>query len=128
MARRSTADLSVVPIGAALRLQPPEVLTVKEREFWGQIVGSVSPDHFRPADLPILAAYCQQRGIHDKALEEFRAGESFEKYNLVERAAKMMLSLARSLRLTPQSRMDTKIAGRTTRPETKPWEIAAKQA
>lgn len=132
MARKSVEALSVVPIGAGARLACPAGLDAASAAFWAEIVGSVHPDHFRPADVPLLTAYCEQRALYARAMRELAepdglttpAGKVSPYFAIMERSARLMTMLARSLRLTPQSRISKAKSERTTRAAAKPWQFA----
>ena len=136
MARKSAASLAVIPIGSGARLACPATLDAESAAFWAEIVNSVQPDHFRPADVPLLTAYCEQRALYARAMSHLvvpggltectALGEKVSPYfAIMARSAQLMTMLARSLRLTPQSRSTPDRAARSTRSTAKPWQFAA---
>jgi hypothetical protein len=45
--------------GAGRHLRPPTTLGVRERAVFVDLVTGCDPRHFRPADLPLMARYCE---------------------------------------------------------------------
>src|SRR5437868_5269278 len=106
MPRKSAAELAIVTpatTGTASRLTPPASLSTAERlEF---IALAAENKHLRRTDAPMLATYCMAVTRVAK-LSRGKDGA------LWERAIKVMLALARSMRLTQQAQADPKTVGR----------------
>jgi hypothetical protein len=124
--RKSSAELSTVVIDAGPRIpsSPPPELTDAQATVWRDVVGSLPGDWFTPAAHPILLAYCRHV-CHARLLEmqiaQFepewtRVDGGLERLDrllaVAERETRAMTACARALRLTPQSRMHPRTAGR----------------
>jgi hypothetical protein len=119
---RKSAALYEIPAvdGSPPWLEPSPGLTKQERKLFTEVVRSCSPKHFIESDAPQLVSYVQailmaRRCVRDPA-----------KVSTWEKAVKVQAMLARSLRLTVQSRVDPKTIGRNaphapSLPE--PWEM-----
>ena len=60
MARKSAAELSVVPIGSAIhRLSAPPSLIKEEAAIWDDVVATKPADWFQADSAPILSEYCR---------------------------------------------------------------------
>jgi phage terminase small subunit len=127
--RKSAAALSVIPVdGKPNRLQPPPSLSEAERKIFIDIVTACEPQHFRPADLPLLVRYVEACVLADQAAEQLRLGPVIDGkpspwVTIQEKAVRAIVALSMRLRLSPQSRIDPKTLGRHqiyTGP--KPWE------
>jgi hypothetical protein len=90
------------------KLLPPKTLTAAERAVFLALVDVVATDHFTPADLPLLTAYCQAVAI----VQQGQPADDLIKFGLWERAAKLAATLATRLRISPQSRYDARAAAR----------------
>jgi len=124
MPRRSYADLSLVRPrvdGQPSRLQPPGHLTGRERAMFCDLVNAADPRHFRPTDMPLLLAYCQQCCVNEEAFEMMsrtggpilQDGSTNPWLAAQTRAIRSMTVLATRLRLSPQSRMNQKQTSRS---------------
>ena len=119
MPRKSAASFDVVAVnGKPNRLAPPPHLSKAERALFLETVGAVDPRHFVEGDLPLLCSYVQATLIARKASRDA------SKIALWEKAVRAQVALARSLRLTVQSRADAKTVGRRqpSRSGPAPWE------
>lgn len=134
--RKTVADLTVVRLSGA-RMAAPEWLNEAEGLEWTAIVASLPADYFRPADGPLLAAYCVASALHKMARAEIEAdGMTIEMDNgrkqmnpavtVLQYQAGTMAQLAVKLRLAPSARYTPKStatkAGSTALPSRKPWE------
>lgn len=98
--------------------------------FLSDVVRSVPSDHFRPADRPLLRAYCKANE-RMSALEHLIAeqglvfdGEVNPYAKALREEAKLMMSLAVKLRLCPSSRMRADSAALTVvRLSAPPWQV-----
>jgi hypothetical protein len=103
-------------IGEQPRLQPPPYLTKRQRTEFTEIVDAASANHFVASDVPLIASLAQVNLL----VRELARGKDFATY---EKAIRMQVLLARSLRLTVQSRSDPKTIGRNVPPQyPRPWE------
>jgi hypothetical protein len=108
-----------------------------QAEIWVRTVNRLPHDWFKPEHIETLKAYCQHAAIANqiaKEIERFDPEmlgqwvEHFEKLRkLLDREHRIMLILARSMRLTHQSQLDRKVAGGRAREwqGARPWEVRA---
>jgi hypothetical protein len=110
--RKSRASLEIVPIEQHLpRIETPPGLSQEERELFERIVKQCGPTHFTNSDSPLLVAYVQNIILVDMCYQAALA--SPDRLPAWERAIKTLAMLARSLRLTPRSRVDPKTLTRS---------------
>ena len=103
--RRSAASLSVVPIDVARpALRPPESLSEAERSLFVELASHAS--HLRSGDAELLASLAQAIVLARRLAHDPTKVAEWEK---VVRAQAM---LSTKLRLTAQSRTDSRGAGR----------------
>lgn len=130
--RPSTEDrLAVVPISGA-RLAPHADLTTKGKKFWTAIVNSLPPDYFRPADVPLLYAYCAATEIKEQADMAVRRngilinGKANPAIKVGNQQGQLLASLAVKLRLCPSTRLRASSAKlrRAHSGGGRPWETA----
>ena len=114
--RKSSALALVVPRQAEVieRPRPPHDLSAEEVGVWDSIVSQEAADWFNAATLPLLAQYCRHC-VHAKRIAEMiertlyaaRSEVLVTEYDkllqLQERESKVMMVLARSMRLTQQA-------------------------
>lgn len=135
--KKSFESLKIVPqLPVDRRPEPIRGLTRSETKFWRGIVRSLPTDWFRPADLPILAAYCQAVAQHDEAGAQLakstliltdRWGKSYRNPLLAiqHQSALRAALLAGKLRLTQSSRYNPRAAASATNATpagAKPWQ------
>ena len=115
MPRRSSASLSVVPIDVARApLRPPVSLSEAECLLFVELASHAT--HLKSADAPLLASLAQaiilsRRLAHDPT-----------KVAEWEKTIRAQAMLSTKLRLTPQSRTDSRGAGRQQpTPGSDPW-------
>lgn len=107
MPKHTSKSADVIAIGTNRlqpRLHPPTSLSKDERALFAEIVASRDPRHFVESDLPLLVSYVQATLMAHAMARE--AGKTAD----WEKAVRVQAMLARSLRLTPQSRMDPKVS------------------
>jgi hypothetical protein len=107
MQRGRKPTLTVVPIeltGARPRLTAPSLLTKGEREIFAE-AAAMNP-HLRPADSALLAAYAQALAKSYSLAQQSDAIASWEK------TTRVVIALARSLRITSKSQVHPEAAGR----------------
>jgi hypothetical protein len=99
-------------------LDPPPYLNDDEREFFCELIASISTRAFVASDVPLLVSFVQATLLSRKT-----AGDP-EQIGVWKEAVKVQAVLATKLRLAPQSRLDRKVAGRIqahVAPD--PWEL-----
>jgi hypothetical protein len=119
--RKSGAALVALPNnvdGSPRRLEPPVDLLDVERALFLQLINAASAHHFVATDEPLLVSFVQStllvRSLANKPT----------KIDAWEKAVRTQALLARSLRLTPQSRMDPKtLARKQQHTGPTPWEV-----
>ena len=105
--RRSIANLVALNVtGSPHRLTPPSSLTDPERKIFAAVVAAC--DHLRASDMPLLSRYCEVVALSDHAAERLRVsvmrGRPTHWLTTQERLVKLVVILARQLRLTAISR------------------------
>ncbi len=134
--RQSAAALAVVPVALdARRPAPPAHLTEAQGEVWRDTVATMPAGWFHRSHEPLLAAYCRHvvRAVElDKVLQETMAPGSDASVKdadtllkMAERETRALIACARTLRLTHQSQMHPRTAGRALDSAPigpKPWE------
>ncbi|MEO6711152.1 MAG: P27 family phage terminase small subunit, partial [Planctomycetota bacterium] len=99
---------------------------------------SLPSDWFRPADIPLLAAYCAASDLYKQALLMIQAEgivigdgdrrKSHPAANILVTQANSMATMAMKLRLCPSARYSEKAANTkasATAGSNRPWETAA---
>lgn len=107
---RQTATSLTAPraIDKAPRLTPPACLTSTERAIFAELIESTDERHFARSDLPMIISYVQAVALARATAHKPKARAEWRE------AVKLQMALARSLRLTVQSRTDPKTVGRRT--------------
>ena len=100
MSRESAAAQSTVVQGVFARPEPPPDLSGAQALVWRSTVDTKPPDFFDAAQFPILADYCRAVVLQDELAKNLCATQ----INDFDKLAKLKTSLARSLRITNQSR------------------------
>jgi hypothetical protein len=108
-----TAELVFPVIEHRPRITPPSSLTKAERSLFTELAASA--EHLRPTDAPLLASYVQA------TIASRRSARDPSKVDVWEKATRLQMSLATKLRLTAQSRTDTRTVGRQEPPGPHPW-------
>ena len=136
--RRSAAELAVIVGEFGKRPEPPDYLTGRQAEIWRETTASEPLDFFSSAALRgLLADYCRHRqaaedvsAIIDNFKPEWlKNGEGVKRYQALSRIREIetraAMSMARSLRLTNQSRYMPRGAARTALNASgpRPWEV-----
>jgi hypothetical protein len=121
--RKSAENLVAFPRvnGDPARLQPPDLLSAKERRLFVELVDACDPRHFVASDLPLICAYVQAAALSQYLVAAAR--KSDDALARWEKATRLMAMLATRLRLSVQSRTDPKTLARMRRPERgqAPW-------
>lgn len=135
--RKSAASLAVVTPLPGQRPEPPRELTKAQAAVWRAVVATKPADWFTEDTHPLLVKYCKHittSCVLDQQIDEFPAHlladeDGLKRYEALlrmrERETRAMTALARSMRLTQQSRYKaetaaTKAGGVSSR---KPWEF-----
>ncbi len=122
--RKSAASnaVQIDVIGSRSRLTVPKYLTIEEQSLFEEIVAVCEHRQLAPTDGPLLASYVQA------AIKARKLAAEPDKVSEWEKTVRVMAMLARSLRLTPQSRLDRATAGRMARDQKVgplPWDQRA---
>jgi len=135
--RKSVSGMGVVAPFDRKRPEPPGSLSEEQAATWHGIVSCLPVDWFNGASLPLLEAYVRHiavAGVIDRQIDQFKPewlkeddGLTRYKKLLDMRAnqSSVLLALARSMRLTNQSRYTPQRAGTEAANVTtgrKPWE------
>jgi hypothetical protein len=107
------ANLVVFPaIEHRSRLEPPRGLALREREMFTELAAQAG--HLKPCDAPLLASLAQSIILSRRlARDPARLAEW-------ERVTRTQMALSRSLRMTPQSRVDARSRTARRADRTKP--------
>ncbi len=136
--RKSSAELAVVAVSQeARRPSPPAELTEAQAKIWQDIVDTQPGGWFRPAEDALLIAYCRHVDAANRVSAiatafDYTTGKLGDLDRLLrmhERETRAISSLATRMRLTQQSRMHPRTAGRAQENaigaklwERRPWE------
>ncbi len=118
--RTSTAETAVVDFAEvrATMLRPSEDATQEVKTLFHQIISSAPADHFRKQDEPLVEQYAQAVALSRAAFLKLQRegvvnnGKASPWVSILEKAHKSSIALSTKLRLSPQSRIDPKTAGR----------------
>lgn len=135
MAKRSAADLSVVPIKPKdARLTPPKFLTDRQKELWREVAAAKPADWFTDDCKALLVGYVKAIASHESIsarVDSVEAGElelelkdEDRLYAMQERQARLIQSFATKMRLTNQSRYQnsTASAKSANAGQKRPWD------
>jgi phage terminase small subunit len=122
MPRKSAASMEVAPnvSGEPERLRPPAGLSRAARVVFTELVNAVDGKHFSRADMPLLIEYCTACAMARTAAKHLEAdgpvvdGRVNQWLVVQEKQIRAMTALAMRLRLSPQSRIDARAAGRSS--------------
>jgi P27 family predicted phage terminase small subunit len=132
---RSAADLSVVRVVADARIACPDHLTEPQQAEWRLIVNSLPADYFRPADVPLLGAFCAASALYKEALAMIQAEgividmgsrrAAHPAKDILTSQASAMAQMAVKLRLCPSARYTEKTAATKSNGAMgkRPWEF-----
>lgn len=136
--RKSAASLAVVTSLPGQRHEPPGELTDDQAAIWRSVVATKPTDWFGEDTHPLLSAYCRHivaAQVLAEAIDTFNPAwladeEGLKRYDRLlamrERETRATTALARSMRLTQQSRYDHKTANTAANGSSgarKPWEF-----
>ena len=103
-------------------LNPPATLTTQERAKFLEIVGQLDPRHFQAYDVPQILTFVRVLLVGEKLAAKAIIDPDKETIASWDRIIRQQTALARSLRLTVQSRADpksiTRLANGRSRPLT----------
>jgi hypothetical protein len=127
--RRSAAELSAVMLESKqVSTNPPSELSDAQAAVWRDAVSSMRGDKLARGAYPILVAYCRhvcRARMLESLISAFKLEAVKEDLNnlpyldkllaMAERETRAATACARALRLTPQSIMHARTAGRPSR-------------
>ena len=126
MPRKASAALSIVPLrvdGQPNHISPPSNLGATERRLFNNVVRSMPSHHFRDCDVPLLTRFVEAIAMTERAGREMEGtggpvvkGAMNPWFSVQQRSSKMVAVLATRLRMSPQSRRETKAADKYRRP------------
>lgn len=133
--RKSADQLRAVdPVASIAPPAPPSELNDHEAAVWQSVVATRPPDWFHGTE-PLLLSYCKHIGMAatlDRQIDAFtpawlKTDGGLDRYRKLAdgryKQTAIIISLARSMRLTNQSRYTPqRAATATTRTGSKPWE------
>ena len=99
------------------RLKPRSGLPPEIKLIWGELVGAMSADHFRPTDAPLIEQYAQAIALARVAYAHLNgegpvvSGRANAWLVVLEKAHRSSVALSQRLRLCPMSRIDRKQVG-----------------
>src|SRR6056297_2591951 len=125
---KDTPDLAAVENLESRRNSPPSDLSKDEARIWRRIQSAMPSDWFRAEHAELLKEYAQHAARADAlnaaareidltaAAKDSIDGPDLRRvdklFQMAERESRLVLALARSLRITHQSQVDPKTAGR----------------
>ena len=109
--RKSSAELSVIPLADHREwLPPPADLTPSEQSLWHDLITSCPNGQFVRSDFPLLTSYVQAT-LLARSFAKARTLTAADA-QVLKAAMQMQAAMAAKLRLTPNSRIGPKLAGR----------------
>lgn len=134
--RKSAAELATVTTLPVRFLAPPDDLSVEEAQVWSRVVATKPGDWWDAGSVPLLAQYCratiQAEMVADLVRQTASAmltdpeqlGTYKELRKIQGALSGEIATLARSMRLTQQSRYNAKNSDTASRKATgrKPWQ------
>ena len=134
--RKSAASMATVSDLPGHSVRPPPDLTEFQASIWARVVNTKPADWFTADTHDLLASYCRHvstAAVLDQKVDEFRPewlcdDEGMDRYrkllDMREKQTRAITSLARSMRLTQQSKWQPVTADRkASKGGKKPWEI-----
>lgn len=112
MANQQSTVVRLDVAGTPLPLVAPSSLTAAERALFNEIVNACDPRHFARGDVQLLVSLVQITLAVRKLAAVANRKPAPGAFVSLERMARLQASLATKLRLSPQSRLDRKTAGR----------------
>lgn len=125
--RKAPVELSVVPV-VEIVPEPPERMSEAAKAAWAELFETVRPYQMAGA-LHLVECYCTSLALarmYAAEIERTPPGKIREELSRSWRATAASVNLfARSLRLTPRSRLDKRVTLKSTPGGRKPWELPA---
>src|SRR6476661_3108310 len=110
-------------------LTPPPSLTEAQAAVFKATIAAVDPDHFNPADLPLIIEFCRCTISCEEAAGHLQEegsvidGKVSPWVTVAEKSQRALVAIAGKLRVCPASRFDRLVAGTRSRAQfKKPWE------
>ena len=134
--RKSSAEMATVTAMPLRLVKPPEDLTPEESEVWAKVTATKPSEWWDAGSVPLLSQYCRAvvqselvgdlvRSTGQAMLTDPDELDRYKELRKIQAAlASEMTSLARSMRLTQQSRYNAKnsdTAARKAGGPAKPW-------
>ncbi|PLW82657.1 hypothetical protein CWI75_08720 [Kineobactrum sediminis] len=133
--KQSAAALAVATTEGR-RPSPPQTLNDAQAAVWRRVVGVYPPEYFRPDSFDLLEAYCRHvvsAGFLNAEIDRYQPAwlledDGLKRYKTLlecrDRESRTSMALARSMRITNQSRFDERKAASTQRTTSAraPWE------
>jgi hypothetical protein len=99
------------------RLRPPDDLCPEAKAVFIDVVVNSNPEHFQPADLPLLCVYAEAVVQARDCAKQVREGQATDTVIKAQRnALSAIFQLSMRLRVSPQARQVRKSLGSNTRP------------
>jgi len=99
------------------RLRPPADLSPEAKAVFIDVVVNSNPEHFQPADLPLLCVYAEAVVQARDCAKQVREGQATDTVIKAQRnALSAIFQLSMRLRVSPQARQVRKSLGSNTRP------------
>ena len=99
------------------RLRPPADLSPEAKAVFIDVVVNFNPEHFQPADLPLLCVYAETVVQARDCAQQVREGQATDTVIKAQRnALSAIFQLSMRLRVSPQARQVRKSLGSNTRP------------
>ena len=114
--RKSVASLTVIETGLPVRPSPPDELNVAEKELFTRITATKSVDFFDDVSVLLLSEFCRLKTSADLIADQIakydpewlKTDDGVARYkslsDMRDKTQGRMIALARSMRLTNQSR------------------------
>jgi hypothetical protein len=115
------ASTEVTFLGADRRLTPPEHLSADARDAFMALIGAMPASHFRPADLPLIARWCELTALAERASRELEGAivtpdnKLSPWFTVHASATKSLNMLATRLKIGPSARAP-KVSKKTPAP------------
>jgi Phage terminase, small subunit len=125
--RKSRAALELVPSITAIdpgstRIRPRDEAPETVAQIIRDLVANVAPDHFRKTDWPLLESYARAILLEQRAHRMLddegpvsEAGKTNPWLAVMEKSGRLIIACSMRLRLSPQSRMEPRSAGKQVR-------------
>ena len=135
--KSAEAQMAVANVEPIPRAAPPGELTDYEAAIWSSVVNTKPADWFQADTLPLLKSYCKHvstAATIDQQIENFdpewlTTDEGLNRFRILadmrEKQSRALTALARSMRLTQQSKYCEKTANTAAKKvaKSRPWEM-----